>query len=99
MIEIATGESFESIFQRLVASKINFSGTYTAGRSNNLAGGMKASTSEFVKFVRAMYHAGQNPNVPALISTEAQLEQESPQTSEQTEFLISPRRGFDYGLN
>lgn len=97
MVEVATGESFESLFTRKIKDPIGFEGAYL--RPNNIAGSMRTNLSNYIKFVRAVFHDGKDGGEQSLLSKQAIIEQESAQTDENTVFRISPRGGFNYGLN
>ncbi|MCU0673976.1 MAG: beta-lactamase family protein [Myxococcota bacterium] len=94
MLEVATGEPYTDLFQRLVQAPTGMSAFYQSEK--NIAGSMRASVSDYARFVRAIYHAGA-PGT--LLSAEALEEQERNQLPPDVVRRSQLQPGLDYGLN
>jgi len=94
MLEVATGESYGALFQRLVRGPTGLSATYQD--RTNIAGSMRASVSDYARFVRAIYHSGAPGG---LLSAAALAEQERSQFAPGIVRLSQLQPGLEYGLN
>jgi serine-type D-Ala-D-Ala carboxypeptidase/endopeptidase len=94
MVEVATGESYDGLFQRLVRRPTGMSAAYQ--NPTEISGSLRASVRDYARFVRDIFHAG----VPGgLLSAEALLEQEKNQFPEGLVRRSQLQPGLDYGLN
>lgn len=94
MLEVATGESYASLFERLVRTPVGMSATYQ--NPTEIAGSMRTSVRDYARFVRAIYHSGA-PGT--LLSVEALEEQERNQLPAGVVRRSQLQPGLDYGLN
>lgn len=94
MLEVVTGESYASLFERLVRTPVGMSATYQ--NPTVIAGSMRTSVTDYARFVRAIYHSGA-PG--ALLSAEALEEQERNQLPAGVVRRSQLQPGLDYGLN
>lgn len=94
MLEVATGESYASLFERLVRTPVGMSATYQ--NPTEISGSMRTSVTDYARFVRAIYHSGA-PGT--LLSAEALEEQERNQLPAGVVRRSQLQPGLDYGLN
>jgi D-alanyl-D-alanine-carboxypeptidase/D-alanyl-D-alanine-endopeptidase len=94
MLEVATGETYAELFERLVQTPTGMTAFYQDEKS--IAGSMRASVSDYARFVRGVYHSG-TPG--ALLSAAALAEQEKNQLPPNVVRLSQLQPGLDYGLN
>ncbi len=94
MLEIATAESYASLFQRLVRTRTGMSATYE--NPTQISGSLHASVRDYARFVRAIYHSGA-PNT--LLSAAALAGQEGNQLPPGVVRISQLQPGLDYGLN
>ena len=94
MLEVATGESYASLFERLVRTPVGMSATYQ--NPTDISGAMRTSVTDYARFVRAIYHAGA---LGTLLSAEALEEQERNQLPAGVVRRSQLQPGLDYGLN
>jgi D-alanyl-D-alanine-carboxypeptidase/D-alanyl-D-alanine-endopeptidase len=94
MLEVATGESYASLFQRLVRTPTGMSATYQ--NPTEIAGSLRASVADYARFVRAIYRSGAPGR---LLSAAALEEQERNQLPAGVVRLSQLQPGLDYGLN
>lgn len=97
VIEAVTGKPWTTVFQEKVATPLNLSMTYKS--SVNLAGSISASTEDYARFVRAIFHDGLGDKPKQILSKEAVLAQRAKQVPPTAVPLIIPLEGQDYGLN
>jgi CubicO group peptidase (beta-lactamase class C family) len=96
-LEAVLGESFQSLFERLVVEPLDVEMGYS--NELNLAGSLETSVIDYTRFVDALRRDLRGVGPVALLSPEALLEQRSPQVPEEAVVLISPSEHFAYGLN
>ncbi len=96
-LEAVLGQSFQSLFERLVVDPLDVEMGFAD--ELNLAGSLRTSVVDYTRFVDALRRDLRGAEPTALLSSEALIEQRSPQVPEDAVALISPSEHFAYGLN
>jgi CubicO group peptidase (beta-lactamase class C family) len=94
MVEVMTGQSFASLYQRLVRGPTGMSANYQ--NPTEISGSLRASVTDYARYVRAIYHSGAPGE---LLSAEALAEQERSQFPQGVVRRSQLQAGLEYGLN
>lgn len=97
MLEVQTGQSFESLYNANVKIPLGLNASYK--RTTAVSGSLQTSVAEYAKFVRAQFHDGQAGGTGKLLSAATLAEQEKSQMPANIIYLTAPQKGSEYGLN
>jgi CubicO group peptidase (beta-lactamase class C family) len=97
MIEVASGQSFETLYETLVKNPLGLLAQYK--NPTLISGSLHSSVADYSKFVRAVYHDGAGDHATAILSKAAVTAQEASQMPPGVVYRGTPQPGLEYGLN
>jgi D-alanyl-D-alanine-carboxypeptidase/D-alanyl-D-alanine-endopeptidase len=84
------------VYETLVATPAGMAAEYRS--ETLLSGSLRASVSDYAKFVRALFHDGRDGD-RTILSTAGVEQQERSQMPAGVAYLMTPQPGLEYGLN